>query len=238
MELGDYSFYGGGGGDDGYSLYEGASPRIDTSAFQSPRPTITTEAPPPQTGFGKFASNLVGGIGDEFKKSPLTAFSQLLGLGSTAMGVGNQFRVAGGLDRATRSTEQAQKQAQSAAAPAVEFGTEALNLARAGKLPAPMEAQVQDFIQKAKADARARLASMGLGNSTDITAIDAQIEQQAQIIRASMLGQQQQTGLAGLQTGVSAATGGAQIGQQQQQMLAQLIQGANAQLAKLGATAA
>lgn len=187
------------------------------------------------SGVGDFAGKLFGGIGNEFAKSPLSSLSKTLGLGLTGMNFANQYKTSQALNEASRATKQGMATAQAAAAPAASFGTETLNRARAGQLTAPMEAQVQGWMQKAKADMRARFAQMGQGNSSNIAQEDARIEQMAQEMRGTMLQQQEQTGLAGIQTGVSAATGGANIGAQQQQFLSRLLEGANAQLARLGA---
>ncbi len=182
-----------------------------------------------------FVGNIGSGLAKEFETSPLKAFSSALGLGATGLGIGNQFRTGAALNRQTRATEQAQKAAQAAAAPAVAFGQETLNAARAGKLPPPMESAIEQWKQQAKADMRARLASMGLGNSTDIQSEESKIDLMGESIKAQLLQSQEGVALQGLQTGVSAATGAGQMSQQQQALLMQLIEGANAQLGQLGA---
>lgn len=207
-------------------------PEVSAYNFQPP-----FTSPSSSSGLWDFASQLGAGLGKEFTGSPLKAFSGALGLGATGFGIANQLRTAGALNRQTETIEKGQKAAQAAAAPAVEFGQRQLSAAEAGKLPGPMQAAVEQWKQRAKADARARLAAMGLGNSSDLASMEAQIDLMGESMIAQLLQGQEQLGLEGLRTGVSAATGGAESAQQQQVLLANLLQGANAQLAKLGATA-
>lgn len=183
-----------------------------------------------------FWSDLVGGIGKSFTASPLQSFAQALGIGSTGLNIANQFSLGRQTQQATKRVEQAQKQATAAAAPAVAFGTETLEAAKAGKLPAPMQAAVEQWTQQAKAAIRQKYASMGLTNSTAIQGEESKIDLMAQSMIAELLQQQQGTALQGLQTGVSAAVGGGQLAQQQQQMLASLIERSNQQLGQLGAS--
>jgi hypothetical protein len=74
---------------------------------------------------------------------------------------------------------------------------------------------------------------MGLGNSTDMDAINRLIDEQAMAMKGSMLAQQEETGLAGLQTGVSAGTGVMGVSQQQQSQLAALLEQANKALGSM-----
>ena len=186
------------------------------------------------SGFAKFAQGLV----DEFTGKPLESFSKALGLGVTGMNIGNQFKIGSQINTANKNVEQAQKQAQAAAAPAVAFGTETLDAAKAGKLPAPMQAAVAQWVDQAKGAMRAKYAQMGLGTSSDLASEEAKIDQMAQAMVAQLLQQQEATALSGLQTGVSAATGGGQLAAQQQQMLTNLLASANQQLGRLGGSAA
>ena len=71
----------------------------------------------------------------------------------------------------------------------------------------------------------------------DIQGEDAKIDLMAEAMRGQLLQGQEQVGLEGLTTGVNAAHGGAATAQNQDALLTQLIAGANAQLAKLGASA-
>ena len=181
-------------------------------------------------GVGKFA----GRLGGEFMKSPLQSLTSALGLGATGMGIAGQLGVQRQMGRQTELMERGQKQAQEAAAPGVAFGRTTLESAAAGNLTPALQAGIDQWVSQAKADARARLAAMGLGNSTQINQLDALIDQQAMAMKGQMLAQQQETGLAGLQLGVGAGTGVMGVSQEQQQMLAQLIQQANQALGQIG----
>lgn len=196
-------------------------------------PSLTPETIAPQGGgFSKFLSGL--GIGTEKgQTSPLAAFTSALGLGATGLGIANQFNVAGQIGQQTKQLQQGQQHASAAAAPAVAFGTDTLNAAAGGNLTPALQAQIDQWTQRAKADATARLASMGLGNSTDINQLYAMIDQEAMAMKGQMLQQQEETGLAGLQTGVSAGSSVMGSSQAQQAQLAQLIQGANQALGQM-----
>lgn len=191
-------------------------------------------APPPPSGLDRFAA----GLGKEVSDSPLKAFATLLGVGSTGLGIANQFNVANQQKQQTALLTQAEKNAQAAAAPAVAFGTQQLQQGQAGKLPQPMQDAVTQWTQQAKAAIRAQYGQMGLGNSSDIASAESNIDLMAQSMIAQLLQSQEQIGLAGVNTGVSAATGTAQIAQQQQQLLTNLIATANAQLGQLASRSA
>jgi hypothetical protein len=217
---------------------------IDWSAPGGDYGTATPPAPPgPGDGgsaLSKFAKGLFTGTtgGKETTPSPISELAQVLGLGATGLGVANTLNVGSQLNKQTEAIHQGEKTARTAAAPAVAFGTDVLNTAAKGDLPAPMQAQIDQWVQQKKADVRARYASMGLGNSSDITQEDARIDQAALALKGQMLAQQESTGLEALQTGVSAGTGVLGPAQAQQQTLTQLISQADAALASMGAKAA
>ncbi len=215
-----------------------SSPGVET-AF--PQPSVSAPAIQSPSFFDR-ASDIVGKVGGglekEVESSPLKAFSSALGLGGAGFNIANQMKLGSSIQHQTSNIEKQQKAAQAAAAPAVQFGTEQLQAAGKGQLPAPMEAAVQQWVQQAKADMRARLASMGLGNSTDIQGEESKIDLMAQSMRAQLLQGQEGVALEGLKTGVSASNAGAATSGQQQQLLTSLIEGANQQLAKLGASTA
>lgn len=191
----------------------------------------------PESGGGSWTDmfgKIGAGLGKEFESSPLKAFSSALGLGGAGFNIFNQMKTAGAIQKQTSNIEKQQKAAQAAAAPAVQFGQEQLAAAGKGQLPAAMEAAVQQWVQQAKADIKAKLAGMGLGNSTDLQGEEAKIDLMAQSMRAQLLQGQESLGLQGLQTGVGAANAGAATSGQQQALLQQLIEGANQQLARLG----
>jgi len=195
------------------------------------------------SGFLDFASRFGAGLGKvgaglsrEFSDSPLKAFSQTLGLGATGLGISSAVGTQKQLAEQTRMMKKGQQTAQAAASPAVAAGTEQLAESRAGKLPAPMEAAVEQWKQQAKADVQGRFASMGLGNSSDIQHELARIDLMGESMKAQLLQGQQGLALEALQTGVSAGTGVAQTAAAQQNTLAALIQAANQQLGRLGST--
>jgi len=177
-------------------------------------------------------------LAKEFTETPLKAFSQTLGLGATGLGISSGLSTQKQLAEQTRTMQKGQKAALSAAAPAVAAGTEQLAESRAGKLPAPMEAAVAQWVQQAKADMRARYASMGLGNSSDLQGEEAKIDLMAESMKAQLLQGQEGLSLQALQTGVSAGTGVAQTAANQQNTLAALIQSANQQLGRLSGSQA
>jgi len=204
------------------------------------------------SGLWDFASKVGGGVGKGWdwltkgtgqagqptQASPLTAFSQALGLGATGLGISSTLSTQKQLAEQTQMLKKGQQTAQAAASPAVAAGTEQLAESRAGKLPAPMEKAVEQWKQQAKADVQARFASMGLGNSSDIQHELARIDLMGESMKAQLLQGQEGLALEALQTGVSAGTGVAQTAAGQQNTLAALIQAANQQLGRLGSTQA
>ena len=190
------------------------------------------------SGLSDFAGGVVGKVGKAFTDDPLSAFSKSLGIGATAMGIGNQMNLQKQIGTQTKNIERGQAQASAAAAPAVAFGTETLNRAAGGNLTPAMQAQIDQWVAQKKADAHARLASMGMGNSTAINQLDQLIEQQAMSMKGQMLSQQQETGLAGINVGVGAATGSMGVSQQQQQTLLSLIAEADKALGQMTGRAA
>lgn len=190
------------------------------------------------SGLWDFAGKLGTGLGKEFTESPLKAFSQMLGLGATGLGISSGLSTQKQLAEQTRTMQKGQKAALAAAAPAVAAGTEQLAESRAGKLPPPMEAAVAQWVQQAKADMRARYAQMGLGNSSDLQGEEAKIDQMALAMKAQLLQSQQGLSLEALQTGVSAGTGVAATASAQQNTLAALIEAANQQLGRLSGSQA
>ena len=233
----DPSWFADSGGGGGFSPggYPGES-NLDV-ATTMPEPSAFSRFASGLSDFGgkvgDFAGRVGTGLAKEFGDSPLKAFSQTLGLGAMGLGLANQQNVASQIGRQTRTIEQGQKQALAAAAPAVAFGQKQLEQAQAGKLSPALEASVEQWKTSAKANMAQRLASMGLGNSTAMEQINAEIDKQALAMRASLLGQEEETGLSALQTGVSAGTGVTGPAQNQQAMLSSLIQSANQTLGLL-----
>jgi hypothetical protein len=186
-------------------------------------------------GLGEFGSKMGAGLEKEFTGSPLGAFSKMLGLGVAGMNVSNQFAAADRLDRQQRLAERGQATAQAAAQPAVDFGKESLENARAGRLPEAMESVIERWKEKARADWRAKLAHMKITDSTSMQQVDDMIEQMALSLRGSMLSDQSRSGVQALQVGANAGVGATGIAQQQQAALTEMIAAADKQLAALAA---
>jgi hypothetical protein len=228
-----------GGGDQGL-VDVGAGGSIDPSQFgpEFPGRVDAGGGDGGGSGVGRFASSVLGGLEKEVTASPLKAFSTALGLGGTGLNILNQSRIADQAKSNERFIKQSQARAAAAAAPAVAAGTADVNRASAGKLQPAQEAAIADWVQKRKADVRARFASMGLGNSTDIDAALAQVDQMATVARGQLLQGEEATGLQALGVGVQAGQAGAQTATQQQQLLMNILAGADQQLAKLAGGAA
>lgn len=185
------------------------------------------------TGLSNFASKL----GDEITDNPLKSLTTALGLGATGFGVAGSISAQKQAAQQMALTKKSQAEASAAAKPAVDFGTTTLNNAAAGNLPAPLQASIDQWTQQQKAAIASRFASMGMGNSDQIEQANALVDQQAMAMKGQLLQQQEETGLAGLQTGVSAATGVMGSSQQQQQQLEALIAQANKAMGSLGGAA-
>lgn len=202
-------------------------------------------------GFWDFAKSLGEGIGT-YGGGALKTLTGALGLGAQGLGIANQLSAQKQMGQQSKILQQGQKQTQAAgqraeavAAPAAAFGTETLQSASKGNLTPALQAGIDQWVQQAKADAAARFASMGLGNSSQLNQFNLLIDQHAQAMKGQMLTQQEETGLAGINTGVGAAGVSAGAGssvmgssQAQQQTLSKMIEDANAQIARLAGSAA
>ena len=182
---------------------------------------------------GDVAGKIGTGLEKEFSERPLESFGRALGLGTTGFNIANQVRSVGQLNQQTQNVKKAQDAARAAAAPAVAAGTQDITRAQAGQLQPAMESSITQWVQQAKADVRARFASMGLGNSSDIAAEEAKIDQMALAMRGQLLQGEESLGLQGVSTGVNAAIGGGQLAEQQQALLSNLIASANQSLGLL-----
>lgn len=187
------------------------------------------------SGFGTFARNI----------------SPLLGIGTGIMGAVAGARGASQLADQNKLQQQAEqrqadiaKQAQGIATPVAQFGAQELSQATAGKIPAAIQAQIDQWAQAAKAKALDYLARAGIADSSAKEQWMAMIDQQAQAMAASALENEQQIGInaagtAGniLGTGASAASGAVQTATQQSALIENLIAQANEAQAKLTAGA-
>jgi hypothetical protein len=164
-------------------------------------------APDVSGGGGDWWSALKGGVGDLFG-SPNAALGTLGSLGKIGLtGMG----IAGGIAGQKQAAEQVamQKRAQQglerAAAPAVATGgtrtTAGGQALMGGALPPELEAQVQQWKQRAIAEMNDRLAKMGITDSTMQQQYLTWINEQEQIQRGQLAGQLYQGVLQGIQTG-------------------------------------
>lgn len=171
-----------------------------------------------------------GGQGGGAGASPLSVLSQGLGLGATGLGIANTIGAMNRQAGQEKTQTQGQQLATSAAQPAIAYGTQQLEAAGKGQLPAPMEAAVKQWTDRAKADMRAKLAHLGLGDSTAIAQYENQIDEMALSMKANLLQGEGSQGIAALGMGANAGLGLAQSTGQNQQLLNSLIEQANRSL--------
>lgn len=197
--------------------------------------------------FGDFASSLGSTLGG----LSLSDLSKALGLGLGGLNIYQGIQGATQLGRQTGIAERAGKlQGQLAgktadvAAPLTAFSGQELNQAALGKIPAPIQAQIDQWKAGARQQVMDYAARSGLGNSEWLTNRLAWVDQQAQAMMASALEQEQALGIqaggtAGqvLGTAAGAAGGAAQTASGQQDSLSNLIGQANQMLAQLTAGA-
>lgn len=239
MELGGGDFFPSDPG----GLTDFAASTIPEGYANTPGADVVPSGPaaPDSPGFfgkiGTGLSNFAGKLGDEITGSPLKALTTALGLGATGAGVAGSISAQKQAAQQMALTKKSQAEASAAAKPAVDFGTTTLNNAAAGNLPAPLQASIDQWVQQQKAAVASRFASMGMGNSDQIDQANRLVDEQAMAMKGQLLQQQEETGLAGLQTGVSAATGVMGSSQQQQQQLEALIAQANKAMGSLGGAA-
>jgi hypothetical protein len=167
--------------------------------------------PTPDAGGGGWLSNLTGGLGKIM--SPVAdvakSASPLFGLGSAGASIANSIMGMKQGAQAQKATQQAmgtQRDISRAALPsATALTQEGATAMLGGPLPPGIQAQVDDFKRKSKAEINQYLSHAGIADSTMMAQWDAYIEQQA-----TLYGQQLSQGLygQGLQ-GLGVAGGGA-----------------------------
>lgn len=182
-----------------------------------------------------FASTLFGNLGKQVSGNPLGALTAALGLGTTGLGVANAVNALGQGRQQQQFLQQGQRQAQAAAQPAIAYGTEQISAARAGQLPPAVEADIAVQVQKAKADIRAKLASMGISDSTTIRQYEDEIDRRALALKAQFLQSQGAGGVSALLGGANAGLAAGQVGANQEQLIAAILASTNQQLGQLGA---
>jgi hypothetical protein len=170
--------------------------------------------------------------------SPLAAFGQTLGLGATGLGIANTIGAMNRSSQQARTQDRGQNLALSSAQPAVDYGTDLVNRARSGQLSPSSEAKIQAWTEQAKADLRAKLAHLGLGDSTSLQLYEHQIDQMALSMRETALQQEGSLGISALGLGSQTGLGLAGSGGQNAQMLNDLIAQANRALGLMGARGA
>lgn len=192
-------------------------------------------SPSPNSGGGSSGwFNSIFGNAQGQSPSPLSAFAQTLGLGATGLGLANTIGAMNQQGGQQRVQQQGQQLATSAAQPAINYGTQLVTDAGQGKLSPASEAKIAQWVQQAKADMQAKLAHLGLGDSTSLQQYSAQIDQMALAMRESALQQEGSLGVTALGTGAQTGLGLAQSGGQNTQLLNDLISQANRTLGFLG----
>lgn len=187
---------------------------------------------------GSGLSDFAGKLGDEITGNPLKSLTTALGLGATGFGVAGSLNAQKQNAQQMALTKKAQGEAAAAAAPAVDFGKTTLQAAAGGNLPPGLQAGIDQWVQQQKAQVASRFAAMGMGNSDQIDQANRLVDEQAMAMKGQLLQQQEETGLAGLNTGVAAATGVMGSSQQQSAHLEELIAQANKAMGSLGGAAA
>jgi len=189
---------------------------------------------PGSGGGSSWWSQIFGPGKDGQGVSPLSAFAQTLGLGASGLGIANTIGAMNRQAGQERTQQQGQSLAAGAAAPAIAYGTQQVQAAQAGQLPPPMEAAVKQWTDRAKADMRAKLAHLGLGDSTSLMQYEHQIDEMAMAMKANLLQQEGSGGIAALGVGANAGLGLAGSTNQNQQLLNSLIEQANRTLGIMG----
>lgn len=237
-------------GEDVLESFSGAgAPAMDTSDWASQfnpgnfdaatsMPPSWMTATPGQEGSGSpvgdWASKLFGNVGQSFADKPLQSLTSALGLGTSALGIGNAI----GAMTQGRQQQQLQRRAQdmafSAAQPAIDYGKTQLNQAQAGQLLPAMEAAIAQKVEQAKADARAKFARLGISDSTMIEAEMRRIDNEALAMKAQLLQGEGAQGLQALNVGAGTGLQAGGQGGQQEALIAQILQAANQQMALMG----
>lgn len=153
-------------------------------------------------GFGDWLGKLGGGI--DALGAGAKSIAPLLGLGTTAMGI------YGGIQQQRQGAQQMdvlrqqQRQQQQMAAPAAQAGGALTQAGQAalmgGSLPPALEAQVEDWKNRARMQYQQMLASSGQTDSSAALQYDAWLETQAQKLRGELAGNLYGQGLQGVQT--------------------------------------
>jgi hypothetical protein len=173
-----------------------------------------------------------------------------LGLAGTGIGLGIQGALSAADQAktqraATKQQLQAGKSAVSQAGPVAGFGQGQLSRATAGNIPAPVQAQIDQWAAGAKQLAQDQAARSGQGDSTQLKQWLMWIDQQAEAMKAQALQDEIASGLSAegvagnlLGVGAGAAGGAGASASNQQQSLEALIMQSNAVLSKLNQGAA
>jgi hypothetical protein len=227
MAFGDWLGGFFGGGDSG--LGGGAMPE------QLSGPGMPEVAPGAGSGGGSFWDSLSGGL--QSAGSLAKAALPVAQLGTTGLGIW------GGINQMQQGKEQMgilrqqQKAQQQMAAPAAASGG-ALTAAGSaaltgGALPAPLEAQVEDFKNNARMRYRQQLAAQGITDSSIANQYESWVELQAQKLRGELAGNLYGQGLQGIGTAMGPSSQVSQTAMGMAKGTAGSLEGANAALARL-----
>lgn len=174
------------------------------------------------------SGGFVGGLG-RVAKSTLP-FAQL---GLAGLGVKGSLDAAGASRRQARTLEQAQQMQREATQPLTQFGTKELQRAEAGQVDPAVQAQIDQWAQNAKLQAKQWFEHNKIGDSTMMESVLRDIDQKAVAMKAGNLQLMEQMGVGALGQAAGAATQGAQTAQTEQSQLDNLIRSANSALASM-----
>ena len=231
----------GGGFDWGALNLGGGGAKLDTSGMPSPATGgFDLGAPAPNAG-GGWWNNLGGGLNKtmDFIGSAAKPVSQIAGLGTAGVGIANAIM---GMQQGRQMSE-AQKQAMgtqrqisNAVLPsATQLTQGGASAMLGGPLPPGLQAQVDDFKRKSKAEINQYLSHAGIADSTMMAQWDAYIEQQSVLYGQQLAAGLYSQGIQGLGTAGTGASALASTATQMGAGVPSSISDANKALSKLAA---
>lgn len=188
------------------------------------------------SGFGDMASKAAPNVGwwDSFGSLAKAALPWAQ-VGAAGANIGLGIQGATQLASQTKIAQDTAKRQSKIGSEAADFGRNEIARAEAGQVPPAVQAQIDQWTQGAKQQAMDQAARTGQGDSTQLKQWLAWIDQQAQAMKASYLGQEETMGLNAYQIGMGGGGGGGAAGQQgslesliaaSNQVLSRLSQGA------------
>ena len=216
----------GGGGLDASGIPAGG---FDTSGISAP------------SGGGGWWDNLSGGLGKAI--DPVLGFAKAAApfaqLGTAGAGIANSImgmQQGAQANKALGQSMRTQRDIAGAALPeATKLTTAGGEAMLGGPLPPGIEAQVNDWKQRTRAEMNSYLSHAGIANSTEQAKWDAWIEQQGYLMGQQLAGGLYGQGLQGLGVAGGGAAGLASTAGQMGSGVPQSIAGANKALSQLTA---